>query len=147
MNIANWFDTPNTWDLNELNQMLMANSDAQILIYQNGQNVDLDGSGVKSRIGFHAANGVEFGANYSYDKTFESRVSADAVIRFGGPSSTSKSKKQWHAPVIEALSSSPKNRDVRVADPCTSFQLHCVDPIAKHLVHRVERRINRLKFH
>ena len=39
MNIANWFDTPNTWDLNELNQMLMANSDAQILIYQNGQNV------------------------------------------------------------------------------------------------------------
>ena len=39
MNIANWFDIPNTWDLNELNQMLMANSDAQILMYQNGQNV------------------------------------------------------------------------------------------------------------
>ena len=115
--------------------------------YQNGQNVDVDGSGVKSRIGFHPTNGVEFGVNYSYDKTFESRVSADAVIRFGGPSSTSKSKKQWHAPVIEALSSSPKNRDVRVADPCTSFQFLCVDPIAKHLVHRVERRINRLKFH
>ena len=39
MNISNWFDTPNTWDLNELNQMLMANSDAQIFMYQNGQNV------------------------------------------------------------------------------------------------------------
>ena len=39
MNIANWFEIPNTWDLNELNQMLMANSDAQILMYQNGQNV------------------------------------------------------------------------------------------------------------
>jgi hypothetical protein len=39
MNIAEWFKTPNLWDLNVLNQMLMPNSSAQILMYQNGQNV------------------------------------------------------------------------------------------------------------
>ena len=39
MNIAQWFKQPNTWNLNEYNQMLMPNSTAQILMYQNGQNV------------------------------------------------------------------------------------------------------------
>jgi len=39
MNIAEWFKTPNRWDLNSLNQMLMPNASAQILMYENGQNV------------------------------------------------------------------------------------------------------------
>ncbi|MDG1731006.1 MAG: hypothetical protein P8I04_14230 [Algibacter sp.] len=39
MNIAEWFKTPNTWDLNQLNSSLMANSDAQIKMFENGQNV------------------------------------------------------------------------------------------------------------
>ena len=39
MNIAQWFKQPNTWNLNEYNQMLMPNSTAQIIMYQNGQNV------------------------------------------------------------------------------------------------------------
>ncbi|MBC2844019.1 MbnP family protein [Winogradskyella flava] len=39
MNIAQWFKEPNLWDLNVYNQMLMPNSTAQILIYENGQNV------------------------------------------------------------------------------------------------------------
>ena len=39
MNIAQWFKQPNTWNLNEYNQMMMPNSTAQILMYQNGQNV------------------------------------------------------------------------------------------------------------
>jgi hypothetical protein len=39
MNIAEWFKTPNTWDLNQLNTVLMPNSTAQILIFENGQNV------------------------------------------------------------------------------------------------------------
>jgi hypothetical protein len=39
MNIAAWFKDPNTWDLNELNQMLMPNSSAQIQMFENGQNV------------------------------------------------------------------------------------------------------------
>ncbi|WP_296381921.1 MbnP family protein [Winogradskyella sp.] len=39
MNIAEWFKNPNLWDLNVLNQMLMPNSLAQIMMYENGQNV------------------------------------------------------------------------------------------------------------
>jgi len=39
MNIAEWFKNPNSWNLNEYNQMLMPNSEAQIMIYENGQNV------------------------------------------------------------------------------------------------------------
>ncbi|MEF3078101.1 MbnP family protein [Winogradskyella poriferorum] len=39
MNIAEWFSTPNLWDLNIYNQTLMPNSTAQIMMYENGQNV------------------------------------------------------------------------------------------------------------
>lgn len=39
MNIAAWFDTPNTWNLNELNNMMMPNFDAQVMLFENGQNV------------------------------------------------------------------------------------------------------------
>jgi len=39
MNIAEWFKTPNIWDLNVLNNMLMPNYDAQIMMFENGQNV------------------------------------------------------------------------------------------------------------
>lgn len=39
MNIAEWFKNPNTWDLNVLNSVLMPNFNAQIMMYQNGQNV------------------------------------------------------------------------------------------------------------
>ncbi|TYA70138.1 MbnP family protein [Seonamhaeicola marinus] len=39
MNIAQWFKSPHTWDLDALNQALMPNSTAQIMMYDNGQNV------------------------------------------------------------------------------------------------------------
>ncbi|PWK20337.1 MbnP family protein [Xanthomarina spongicola] len=39
MNIAEWFKNPNQWDLNVLYNMLMPNFDAQVMIYENGQNV------------------------------------------------------------------------------------------------------------
>jgi hypothetical protein len=39
MHIEEWFKNPNTWDLNIYNQMLMPNSAAQILMFENGQNV------------------------------------------------------------------------------------------------------------
>ncbi|WP_452596622.1 MbnP family protein [Pontimicrobium sp. MEBiC01747] len=37
-NLAEWFKNPNTWDLNVLNQMLMPNSAAQIMMNANGKN-------------------------------------------------------------------------------------------------------------
>jgi hypothetical protein len=39
VNLAEWFKSPNRWDLNELNQMLMPNSSAQIKMFENGQSV------------------------------------------------------------------------------------------------------------
>jgi hypothetical protein len=39
MNIAEWFKNPNTWDLNQLNTVLMPNFDAQKLISENGRSV------------------------------------------------------------------------------------------------------------
>lgn len=39
MNIAEWFKTPNTWNLNTLNNMLMPNFNAQVMMFENGQNV------------------------------------------------------------------------------------------------------------
>jgi hypothetical protein len=39
MNIAEWFKNPNTGDLNLLNNMLMPNFGAQIMMFENGQNV------------------------------------------------------------------------------------------------------------
>lgn len=39
MNIAEWFKTPNKWDLNILNNMLMPNFNAQVKMFENGQDV------------------------------------------------------------------------------------------------------------
>jgi len=39
MDIDQWFENPYLWDLNVYNQMLMPNSAALILMYENGQNV------------------------------------------------------------------------------------------------------------
>ncbi|MCF7566997.1 hypothetical protein L3X37_01285 [Sabulilitoribacter arenilitoris] len=39
MNIAEWFKNPNTWDLNILNNALMFNFNAQIMMFENRQNV------------------------------------------------------------------------------------------------------------
>ncbi|MDY0780644.1 MbnP family protein [Tenacibaculum sp. IB213877] len=39
MNIAEWFKNPNEWDLNQLNQMLMPNYEAQLLMSENGKTV------------------------------------------------------------------------------------------------------------
>lgn len=39
MNIAEWFKNPNTWNLNTLDNMLMLNFNAQVMMFENGQNV------------------------------------------------------------------------------------------------------------
>jgi len=39
MNIAEWFKNPNSWNLNELNTILMPNFEAQKMISDNGKNV------------------------------------------------------------------------------------------------------------
>ncbi len=84
--------------------------------YQHGDLGEADGSGVLGRLAYEMTSGVTAGVNISYDEAFDTRVSADIKVRFGGPSTTAAKKKKWKNPTINALTASPKNRDVRVHD-------------------------------
>ncbi|MDB4625358.1 carbamoyl-phosphate synthase [Synechococcus sp. AH-551-E19] len=84
--------------------------------YQSGDLGEADGSGVLGRLAYEMTSGVTAGVNISYDEAFDTRVSADIKVRFGGPSTTASKKKKWKNPTINALTASPKNRDVRVHD-------------------------------
>ena len=61
-------------------------------------------------------NGLTVGANLSYDQAFETRVSGDIKYRFGSNNKNQSEKKAWQTPVIQALTETVKNRDVRVHD-------------------------------
>ena len=89
--------------------------------YQNGDLGTADGSGVLGRLAYEISSGLTAGVNISYDEAFETRVSADIKVRFGGASTTAKRKEVQQLPVINALTSTPSNRDVRVHDKCTWY--------------------------
>jgi hypothetical protein len=84
--------------------------------YQNGDLGTADGSGVLGRLAYEVSNGLTAGVNVSYDEAFDTRVSADIKVRFGGASTTAQRKEVQQLPVINALTSTPSNRDVRVHD-------------------------------
>jgi len=86
--------------------------------YQYSDQEDVDGSGVRGRLAYDISQGLTAGVNISYDEDFDTRVSADLQVRFGGPSTTAAKKKKWETPTINALTASPRNRDVRVHDGC-----------------------------
>ena len=71
---------------------------------------------MRGRLAYDISQGLTTGINISYDEAYETRVSADLSVRFGGPSTTAVKKKKWENPTINALTASPKNRDVRVHD-------------------------------
>ena len=84
--------------------------------YQDGDLCSADGSGVLGRVAYDISSGLTAGVNISYDEAFETRVSADLKVRFGGASTTAQRKEVQQLPVINALTSTPANRDVRVHD-------------------------------
>ena len=85
--------------------------------FHKGSDADeTDGSGVLGRLAYEMTSGVTAGVNISYDEAFDTRVSADLKVRFGGPSTTAQRKEVQQLPVINALTSTPSNRDVRVHD-------------------------------
>ncbi|MDC0250886.1 inverse autotransporter beta domain-containing protein [Synechococcus sp. AH-551-P21] len=84
--------------------------------YQHRDQEDVDGSGVRGRLAYDMTSGVTAGVNISYDEAFDTRVSADLKVRFGGASTTAQRKEVQQHPVINALTSTPSNRDVRVHD-------------------------------
>ena len=88
--------------------------------YQHRDQEDVDGSGVRGRLAYDITQGLTAGVNISYDEAFDTRVSADLSVRFGGPSTTEAKKKKWENPTL-ALTASPKNRDIRVHDKCAKY--------------------------
>jgi hypothetical protein len=87
--------------------------------YQYRSEEHVNGSGVRGRLAYNLTNGLTVGANLSYDQAFDTRVSADIKYRFGanGYGAPSIRKQQPVVmPVIQALSATPANRDVRVHD-------------------------------
>jgi len=89
--------------------------------YQNGDvdddgNPEVDGIGIQGRLAYEISNGLTAGVNISYDEAFDTRVSADIKVRFGGARKTAQRKEVQQLPVINALTSTPSNRDVRVRD-------------------------------
>jgi hypothetical protein len=93
--------------------------------YQNGDvgwwaiNLSGVGSGVRSRLAYNLTNGLTVGANLSYDRAYSTRVSADIKYRFGtnGYGAPSiRNQQPVVATIIQALSTTPVNRDVRVHD-------------------------------
>ena len=84
--------------------------------YQNGDLGSADGSGVLGRVAYEISSGLTAGVNISYDEAFDTRISADLKVRFGGASTTAQRKTVQQLPVINALTSTPNNRDVMVHD-------------------------------
>ncbi len=90
--------------------------------YQHGDLGSADGSGVLGRLAYEISSGLTAGVNISYDEAFDTRVSADIEVRFGGASTTAQRKEVQQLPVINALTSTPSNRDVRVHDTGKFFE-------------------------
>ena len=84
--------------------------------YQNGDAGEADGSGVLGRLAYAINNGLTVGTNLSYDNAFKSRFSADIKWRFNTNGGPGKETPKSNANAIDALSSTPSNRDVRVHD-------------------------------
>ena len=84
--------------------------------YQHREEEHVDGSGVRGRLAYDITQGLMAGINVFYDEAFDTRVSADLKVRFGGAATTAQRKAVQQQPVISALTSTPSNRDVRVHD-------------------------------
>jgi hypothetical protein len=84
--------------------------------YQHGDLGSADGSGVLGRLAYEISSGVTARVNISYDEAFDTRVSADIKVRFGGESTTAQRNEVRQLPVINALTLIPSNRNVRVHD-------------------------------
>jgi hypothetical protein len=72
---------------------------------------------VNGRLAYNISSGLTAGINLSYDQSFDTRFSADLKYRFGSNGyGAPKAQKPGLRPVIQGLSATPANRDVRVHD-------------------------------
>jgi hypothetical protein len=103
--------------------------------YQDGDLGSADASGVQLKADYIIANGLTVGGKLSYDPVFNTSASANLKYRFGSsgygsPSKRSKQPSVMTKPVIQALSTTPANRDVRVHDDTMSnWQIRCLSDV------------------
>ncbi len=75
-------------------------------------------SGGQVALEYEASDSLIFGLQASHDDIFETRVSGNVKYRFGTGNATTVEKKTWQTPVIQSLTGSIANRDIKVADGC-----------------------------
>ena len=88
--------------------------------YQNGDhdddgNPEVDNFGILGRLAYSINNQLTLGASLSYDESFDTRFSADISWRFNPNGISGKGTPKTNA-AINAIASTPSNRDVRVHD-------------------------------
>ncbi len=84
--------------------------------YQHSKLNIVDGSGVVGRLICDINNKISAGIKISYDNAFDARISADINWRLSISDAPGKKQPGINA-AIQALTSTPSNRDVRVHDP------------------------------
>jgi len=84
--------------------------------YQHRDQEDVDGSGVRGRLAYDITQGLTAGINISYDEAFDAHVSTDVTVRFGGASTAALRQEVQKLPAINALTTKPRNRNIRVHD-------------------------------
>ena len=116
--------------------------------YQNGDvdddgNPEVDNVGILGRIAYDISRDVSIGANLSYDASFDTRFSADIKWRFNTNGGPGKETPKTNA-AVEALTSTPRNRDVRVHDEfdhaCYMRYVLPSDPAVREITK--DRRLN-----
>ena len=83
--------------------------------YQHSDQEEVDGSGILGRLAYAINNDLTLAANLSYDEAFDTRFSADLTWRFNTNGGPGKETPKTNA-AINALTSTPSNRNVRVHD-------------------------------
>jgi len=125
--------------------------------YQHGDDLTADdGNGVLAKLAHEITDGSTLAVNVSCDEAFETRVSGKIAYRFGSGNATQVEKKKWQPPVIQDLTESVKNRNVRVHEANKIFSRECsseprykdhnsksiIAPIAQQLKTVISRRHN-----
>ena len=84
--------------------------------YQHRDKEDMDISGVRGRLAYDITQGLTAGINISYDEAFDTKISTDLKVHFGATATTVQRKEVQQLPVINALTSTPRDRGIRVHD-------------------------------
>ena len=85
---------------------------------------EVNSAGIRTRVSYEIANGLNADVNVSYDDSFDARFTAGIEYRFG----SNKGKKDIDTlGVLSALSATPGSRDLRVRDRHDGLNMLCFE--------------------